>query len=337
MGEKIKILFVRPFKSSFVQTDLKLLTKHFDVKVVDFILTRKDIKMTFFTPIKMILGVLWADVIFSWFAGSHAFWAVRLSKILKKKSVVVVGGYEVAKVPEIEYGALLNLRSARIVKYILDNADKVLAVSDFNKKEILNNSHSENVELLYNGVDCNKFVKASEKEDLVMTAGNPVKSTCKLKGINTFVKASLAFPKIRFVVIGKYDEHIRQKLNQIAPNVEFTGAIPHEEVVILLQKGKVYCQLSYRESFGMALAESMCCECVPVVTNNAALPEVVGDTGFYVPYGDSEATSNAIKKALRSYKGVESRKRIIEKFSIEKREIKVVEIIYTLLHESKGT
>jgi len=30
----------------------------------------------------------------------------------------------------------------------------------------------------------------------------------------------------------------------------------------------------------MALAEAMCCECVPVVTKKGALPEVVGDTGL---------------------------------------------------------
>lgn len=331
MSGKIKIIFVCPFKSSFIQTDLKLLRKHFNVKVVHFILTRKNIAGTFFTPMKMILGVLWADMTFSWFADYHAFWAVHLSKILKKKSVVVVGGYEVAKVPEIEYGAMLNPRCARIVKYVLDNADKVLAVSEFNKREILNNSHSKNVELLYNGVDSNKFVAESEKENLVVTIGDSAKSTCKLKGIDTFVKATLAFPEIRFVVIGKYDEHIRQKLNQIAPNVEFTGEIPNEKVVTLLQRAKVYCQLSYRESFGMALAESMCCECVPVATNNAALPEVVGKTGFYVPYGDPDATARAIKKALNSYNGKEARKQIINMYSIEKREQQLISLIREMI------
>jgi len=46
-------------------------------------------------------GVLWADITFSWFADTHAFLAVLLSKLFRKKSIVVVGGYEVANVPEI--------------------------------------------------------------------------------------------------------------------------------------------------------------------------------------------------------------------------------------------
>ena len=90
MNKKIKVLFVRPYKSSFIQKDLELLRKHFDVRGMDFVLTRKYLESTFLSPIKMIFGVLWADVTFSWFAGYHAFWAVCLSKTLKNKSVAIV-------------------------------------------------------------------------------------------------------------------------------------------------------------------------------------------------------------------------------------------------------
>jgi hypothetical protein len=38
MNRKIRILVVRPSKSSFIQRDLELLRKHFDVRVGDFVL-----------------------------------------------------------------------------------------------------------------------------------------------------------------------------------------------------------------------------------------------------------------------------------------------------------
>jgi glycosyltransferase involved in cell wall biosynthesis len=82
----------------------------------------------------------------------------------------------------------------------------------------------------------------------------------------------------------------------------------------------VYCQLSTHESFGVALSEAMSCGCVPVVTRKYSLPEIVGDTGFYVPYNDPEATANAIRKALTSNKGLKARARIEKVFSLEKRE-----------------
>jgi len=49
---------------------------------------------------------------------------------------------------------------------------------------------------------------------------------------------------------------------------------------------------------------------VPVATRRYALPEVVGDTGFYAPYNDPKATAEAIKKASKSDKGIKIRKRI---------------------------
>ena len=70
-------------------------------------------------------------------------------------------------------------------------------------------------------------------------------------------------------------------------HIEFTGFVTDDELLGWYQRAKVYCQLSYYESFGMAAAEAMLCECVPVVTRKGALPEVVGETGFYVEYGES--------------------------------------------------
>ncbi len=52
--------------------------------------------------IETLKGVLWSGVTFSWFADVHAFAAVLVSKLFKRKSIVVVGGYEVAKVPRRE-------------------------------------------------------------------------------------------------------------------------------------------------------------------------------------------------------------------------------------------
>ena len=120
---------------------------------------------------KMLRGVLWADLTFSWFAGTHAFWAVRLSKIFKKKSIVVVGGYEVAKVPEIGYGAMLNSKSARRVKYVLENADKVLTVDDSLKRDAIKNLgvDGKNIQTVPTGYYYEKFKPEGEKENLVIS------------------------------------------------------------------------------------------------------------------------------------------------------------------------
>ena len=321
--KKAKILFVCPYFMSFIQNDLDLLKKHFDVKIGHY--------TSLMSIPKILKGVLWSDITFSWFADIHAFWAVLLSKIFNKKSIVVVGGFEVANVPEINYGLMLSPISARRVEYVLGNADKLLAVSEFNKNEILKYVNSKNVELVHNGIDCDKFTPHGEKENLVITVGNVSKLVVKRKGFETFVKAAIYLPNTKFVLIGKDRKNSIKYLKSIASsNVEFTDFISDDDLLKYYQRAKVYCQLSMYESFGMALAEAIACECVPVVTNNAALPEVVGDTGFYVPYGDSKATAEAIEKALNSNKGNEARKRIKNMFPIEKREKELKEVINSI-------
>lgn len=327
---KPMILFVYTNLSSFVKNDLEILQRHFDVKDIQWTRTR-DIK----NMLRIIWHILRTDLSFIWFAGGHAARMVFFSKLFGKKSIVVVGGYEVANVPEIEYGALLNPKSARKVKYVLKNADRLIAVSKFNKKEILKHANLENVELVYNGVDCNKFKSIGEKnEDLVITVGYVNNLVIKRKQFKNFVKSAKYLPNTKFVLIGKHLDNSLEYLKSVAPsNVKFTGFVSDEELLMWYQKAKVYCQLSIYESFGMSLAEAMACECVPVVTNNAALPEVVGDTGFYVLCDDAKATAEAVENALSSDNGRAARKRIESNFPLGKREKELVSVINHVLEK----
>ncbi len=331
MNRKIRILFVRPSKSSFIQEDLKLLRKHFNVRVVDFVLSiRKKPKETLKTMFNMLAGVLWADITFSWFADTHAFWAVRLSKIFRKKSIAVVGGYEVAKVPEIGYGALLNPRSTRIVKYVLENADRVLTVDNSLKKDAIKNLSvaGKNIQTVPTGYDYEKFKPEGEKENLVLTVSvGDSWERIRLKGLDTFVKSAEFLSDVRFLVIGIQGGALKKLQDFASPNVEFLGSLLQDELIPYYQRAKVYCQLSMREGLPNAVCETMLCECVPVGTDVQGVRTAIGDAGFYVPYGDVEATVEAIKKALKSDNGKAARERIQKMFPIERREKELLRII----------
>ncbi len=327
---RIKVLFVRPWICSFIERDREILEKYYDIKIVDFLAKRDNLKDTINTIKSLLVGLVWADIVFTWFAGSHAYWAVQLSKIFRKKVIVVVGGYEVANVIEIGYGAMLNPKATKQVRYILKNVDKILAVSECNKMEILECEGSADPELVYNGVDIQKFSPGNQKaKNIVLTVGNISQQTITKKGLETFVRAALFVPDVKFVLIGGCQDGSINYLKSIAPkNVEFPGFVSDEILINWYQRATVYCQLSRHESFGVGLAEAMSCECVPVVTQQGALPEVTGDTGFNVPYGEPEATAAAIRKALNATnKGKDARERIINVFNLEDREKKIVSII----------
>jgi glycosyltransferase involved in cell wall biosynthesis len=133
---------------------------------------------------------------------------------------------------------------------------------------------------------------------------------------------------VEFKVFGLSENDIKTlKAIDLPKNIELFGYIPQEELIAYYQRAKVYCQLSFIESFGMALAEAMSSECIPVVTDRGALPEVAENTGFYVSYGDPETAAKAIKEALKSNKGKEARERIKKMFPIEKREKELIKMI----------
>ena len=330
---KTKILFIGSLGSSFIRNDLELLEKHFDVKVVDLNL-RRNIKNIMTVIFKIFKGVLWADVMFSWFAGEHAFWAVRLSKIFRKKSIVVVGGYEVAKIPGIGYGALSNPKSAHRVKYVLKNANKVLTVDDSLKRDAIKNIEvkRKDIQTVPTGYDYEMFKPKGEKENLVITVslGNSWWRV-RLKGLDMFVESAKFLAGIKFLVIGIQGDALK-KLQYIAPsNVKFVDPLPQDALIHYYRKAKVYCQLSIREGLPNALCEAMLCECVPVGTHNCGIPTAIGDAGFYVPYGDEKATAEAIREALKSDKGKEARERIKKMFPIERRERDLIKIIMELV------
>lgn len=324
----MKVCLIGELSHLFVKRDYELLLKHFDVVTIEPPKTKIGwIKY----PLKIAKKLKENDVAFCWFAGWHTAPAIFFSKIYGKKSIVVVGGYDAANVPEIKYGAFSNIKERIPAKYVLKNADLLIAVSKFTQQEVKNKVKVKKINVVYNGVDVDKFTFSNEKQDIVITVSAINRNNLIRKGLETFVRTAKLLPETKFVVIGKYIDDAIEYLRSIASNnVEFTGFISDDEILHWYQRAKVICQLSYYEAFGLAPAEGMSCGCIPIVTKErTGIPEFVGDAGYYVQYGDLNATAEAIKKALNdSFKLAEkSRNRIVNMFSLQMRENKLIEII----------
>ena len=326
-GGKRRVALVYYSFSSFVRQDYEILSNHFEVRRVRYNCLKDAVS---------ILGaVLKSDVSFSWFAGGHAFLAVLFSKIFGKKSIVVVGGYDVAYVPEMDYGQFTQAwHKKTMTKFALGHADRVLVVDPSLKDDAVRNAgiSGENFEYLPTGYDYLKFNSCGRKEDIAMTVCVADSwSRIQIKGIDTFVKAAMLMPDIKFLVVGLRGEAL-DRIQKMAPsNIELIGPVNQEELISYYQKAKVYCQLSMREGLPNALCEAMLCECAPVGTECYGIPTAIGDCGFYVPYGDADATAKAIRKALNSPDvGKRARKRIIGLFALARREKGLVQILNLL-------
>jgi glycosyltransferase involved in cell wall biosynthesis len=315
-----------------MQWDLDLPKEKFDVRLVKVCYGKSILKRTLMTHLDLISGIAWADVVFCWFANYEAFAAVAVSQLLNKKTAIVVGGQDVTTIPELEYGLALRRRAHFYQKFALNRATKVLPYSRDAERGALGFLNDQaKVKLIYLGVDSEKFHPLGSKKDTVITAGEVTDSNLKRKGLETFVKSAAYLPDIEFVLIGRFLDTSIDYLRSIATkNVRFAGFLAESELIKQYQQAKVYVQVSAHEAFGVALAEAMASECVPVVTDRGAIPEVVGETGLYVPYGDAAATAEGIKRALQSNNGTMARQRVEEMYTLDKRRKELLKAINDL-------
>ena len=314
----MRVSFIYYDYSSFVKQDHDILARHFGVGRANY---RSPMDI-----FKVARSIWKSDISFSWFASGHAFAAVVLSKIFRKKSVVIAGGYDVSYMPEMNYGQYCGGRIKRFMTdYVLRNADKVVAVSEFTAKEALDKQPTAKIDIIYNAIDTNKFVPRGEKESLVVTVGTNIPR----KRLDVFVETARLLPDIRFAIIGLRDDDIKTLMLGKPHNLELLGRVP--DLLTYYQAAKVYCQLSFHEGFGVALAEAMACECVPVVTRRGAMQEVVRDAGVYVPYDDVLETAKGIVTALE-LDGSIARSRIVQNFSLERRSNALFEVIGGVLN-----
>jgi len=115
-------------------------------------------------------------------------------------------------------------------------------------------------------------------------------------------------------------------------NLRIVGRVPDSELLDLMQRSKVYVQVSAHEGFGCSIAEAMLCECVLVVTRRGAIAEVVGSCGYFVPYDNPRSTAKAIGKALDDLeRGKQARQRIKKEFPLVKREESIVRLVSRLI------
>ncbi|MFQ6127892.1 MAG: glycosyltransferase [Thermoplasmata archaeon] len=279
------------------------------------------------------IGVLRTDISFSDFAYANAYLCVKYANKLKRKSVVKIAGFDVAE--EEVFDKTFPRDWVERLRYALDHAGQIITCSDALKEKAQRFTEREDILVIPYGFDSAYFKPSGEKSDSVITIGFVREDYLWRKGLETFVRAAKHLPSVRFVLVGRWVDSSIEYLKEIStPNVEFAGWVTDERLLKYMQRAKVYVQASYHEGFGCSLAESMLCGCAPVVTKRGAIPEVVGDSGYYVPYNDVDATARAIEVALQDGKMRElARKRIATEFTPEKRENSLLEVIESCLRE----
>ncbi|MCF7792786.1 MAG: glycosyltransferase family 4 protein [Candidatus Cloacimonetes bacterium] len=319
-----KLLFISSYASHFVIDDLKTLQKKYTVEKLILAGKSKNRFQKFVNTIEIVFAVFRNDFVFCWFADFSSFIAILISKILNKKSIIMVGGYETSNLPS--YGGMQS-RSAKFIKYAIKNADKVITVSEFLAQELRSLNLRKDINVVHLAINPKKNNIAKKK--IILSCGSATPDLYKIKGIDIFAAATKSFNKYKMIIVGEFDPKLKDQLLKKNPNLEFKGKIVHEEFLGLLSETEIYCQFSRRESFGMAVLEAINSNCKVVISNEGSLPEVAQEKAFKAEISDITSCEDAISRAVNS-EVPNNFNWLCENYSFEKREAKLIKIVSEL-------
>jgi glycosyltransferase involved in cell wall biosynthesis len=321
----VRLLFVHSRKASFIAIDRDILAERFEIE---------DLYQPgrWPNPVKVVRGVARADIVFGWFASWHTFFPITLAWLLRKPSVLIIGGFDSANMPDIDYGYQQGGLRRWASRWIMRRAGRLMTFSNYSLSEIERNTPipSDRVTVLHLGVPDPFGEVAQNKERLALTVGAVDRGTLLQKGQLPFVQAARELPDVRFVLAGKWLDDAIEQLRDAAPeNVEFTGWLSDEDLRALYRRAAVYVQASRHEGFGLAVAEAMLAGCVPVVVNATSMPEVVGDAGVLIesPRQDQVAAGVSRALALGPDAGRSARERILTTFPMDSRRDGILRVV----------
>jgi glycosyltransferase involved in cell wall biosynthesis len=325
----LRLLFVKSRRASFIELDQSLLAERYDVHELYQ-------PGHFGNPLSILREVLAADVVVGWWASWHTFLPITLAWLLRKPSLLIVGGFDTAAEPELGYGFQLGGPRAWLSRFTMRRARIVMTNSEYSRQEIWRNIGipPTRVRLVYHGVP--ELTAGTEKRQLALTVGIVDRTNLSRKGLRAFVDAAAHVPEVEFVVAGKSVGDAADELRRnAAKNVRVTGWLEDDELAALFGAAAVYVQASQHEGFGVSVAEAMLARCVPVITQVGALPEVVGDTGVVLADAEPETVAVGIREALLLGSGDAARQRVLTEFPVERRRAGLFALLDELLTSAK--
>jgi glycosyltransferase involved in cell wall biosynthesis len=313
----VKILVTSTFVTPFITEDLNILRKHWEV---EHVLARGTEAIA-----AIIRGVRRSDIVYTWFASTYAAAAVASARAFHRRSVIAIGGADVAGIDEIGYGLWVSRWKSRLVSYALRKADLVLAVDPFLKGEAIRRAgyDGRNIEYLPTGYDSVFWSPGGEKVNSVLTvAVCDSEARMAVKGIDLLIDTARSLPGTRFLLVGIQEPHASLLRTRAPANIEIRGRVSREELLALYRGSKVYCQPSRLEGLPSCVCEAMLCGCVPVCTDVGGMRTPVSGHGFLVPWGDPGALAAGISEVMAGPPagGFSGRESIASRFTLERRE-----------------
>lgn len=335
-----RLIYIAPLRSPFVQKDINYLSPYFNVLYLGF--HGSGIFCLFKNLLLQLFQLLWntprSSHIVIMFGGYHALLPTCLGRLFRKKVFIILGGTDCVSFPSINYGTFrkpfqgkVACASYRLAYMLLPvhhslmfREDSYYSVdSSYQGCQFWCKNLQTPFTEIHNGYDSNKWKpdgNGKRPNSFVTIAAIPDQSKLVLKGVDLIIQAARSFPHCTFTIIGLQDSSMKICDE---PNITLLPFLPANRLLEILASSRFYLQLSISEGFPNALCEAMLTECVPIGSNVAAIPDIIGETGFILKKRDlcllQEIISLALLHPDLQTLGEKARKRIVGNFPIENR------------------
>lgn len=217
---------------------------------------------------------------------------------------------------------------------------------------------SNKIQIIYFGVDTNRFHPDGKDKELISDLGiSGFQTVISLRNfypvydIESLIKAIplviKAVPKVKFVIVGSGPEEenikgLARSLN-VMGNTIFTGKIPNTDLPKYLNSMDIYTSTSLSDAgIAASTAEAMACGLSVVITNSGENGEWVkdGEGGFLVAVKSPDVLAEKIvclfkDASYRTAAGAVNRKTIMEKNDYYKEMAKMEKIYWEITEKSR--
>lgn len=227
-----------------------------------------------------------------------------------------------------------------------ENADKIIAISECTKRDIIQYFHipANKIEVVYQGCDpaFEHSVDNEKKKEVRSKYQLPARYILNVGSIEERKNALLiaqALPQlpqdIHLVIVGRrtpYTEKIERFASEhnLTPRVHIMHDVPFGDLPTIYQLAEVFAYPSYFEGFGIPIIEALHSGVPVVAATGSCLEEAGGPDSIYVNPDSADEVGRAFKEILSNPEKkklmIEKGKEFLKRFSEERQAAQIIDI-----------